>query len=202
MINVNSLKDFLIGIFGYPWYVLKEIAIIWTVFNFFHCLFGLFRSAFNAYNLKLLLGPNITLAKFITSGFFAVFLQTIFHELQSDSTQYKPPSPKKRRRHSVDSCTPHSQHKLNLLHKKFESFYKKFYSPEHNNSNKRYTSNLPVSIYQCYETPTNSRMKPDFLSLHFHSSQPNKLKRPHGTSPSNNSVGKDPDYQEMSEDLF
>ena len=93
--NGNYLKESLIGIIGYPWYVLKEIAIIWTVLNFLQCLFGLFRSAFNTYNLKSLLGPNITLAKIITSGFFGVFSQTIFHVLQSDSTQYKPPLPKK-----------------------------------------------------------------------------------------------------------
>ena len=89
--NGNYLKESLIGISGYPWYVLKEIAIIWTVFNFLQCLFGLFRSAFNAYNLKSFLGPNITLAKKKTSGFFGVFSQTIFHVLQSDSTQFKPP---------------------------------------------------------------------------------------------------------------
>ena len=34
LFNGNCLKDTLIGIFGYPWYVLKEIAIIRTVFNF------------------------------------------------------------------------------------------------------------------------------------------------------------------------
>ena len=114
LINGNYLKESLIGIFGYPWYVLKEIAIIWTVFNVLQCLFGLLRSAFNTYNLKSLLRPNITLAKITTSGSFGVFSQTIFHVLQSDSTQYKPPLPKKRRRHSIDSCTPHSQHELNL----------------------------------------------------------------------------------------
>ena len=30
LVNGNYLKESLIGIFGYPWYVLKEIAIIWT----------------------------------------------------------------------------------------------------------------------------------------------------------------------------
>ena len=66
------------GIFGYAWYVLKGIAIIWTVFNFLQCLFGLFRSAFNTYNLKSLLGPNITLAKIITTGkFWSVFTNNI-----------------------------------------------------------------------------------------------------------------------------
>ena len=35
IINGNYLKESLMGIFGYPWYVLKEIAIIWTVFNFY-----------------------------------------------------------------------------------------------------------------------------------------------------------------------
>ena len=34
IINGNYTKEFLIGIFGYPWYVLKEIAIILTVFKF------------------------------------------------------------------------------------------------------------------------------------------------------------------------
>ena len=129
LINGNYLKESLIGIFGYPWYVLKEIAIIWTVFNLLQCIFGLFGSALNTYNLQSLLGPNITLAKIFTSGFFGVFSQTIFHVLQSDSTQYKQPSPKKRLKHSVDSCTPHSQNELNLLHRKFENFYKKFSSP-------------------------------------------------------------------------
>ena len=54
LINDNYLKETLIGIFGYPWYVFKKIAIIWTVFKFLQCLFGLFRSAFNTYNLKSL----------------------------------------------------------------------------------------------------------------------------------------------------
>ena len=34
LINGYFLKESFIGIFGYPWYVLKAIAIIWTVFNF------------------------------------------------------------------------------------------------------------------------------------------------------------------------
>ena len=156
----------------------------------------------NTYNLKSLLGLNITLAKIITSGFLGVFSETIFHLLQSDSTQYKPPSPERRRRHSIDSCTPHSQHKLKLLHKKFENFYKQFSSPVHNNSNKRHTATLPASIYQCYETPTNSHMKPDFQSLHLHTFQPNKRKHSRGTSLSRDSLDKDPDYQEIPEDLF
>ena len=62
---------------------------------------------------------------------------------------------------------------MNLLHKKFENFYKKFSSPVHKNSNKRHTSTLPDSIYQCYETPIDSRTKPDFQSLHLLTFQPN-----------------------------
>ena len=58
LINRNYIKESLIGIFGYPWYVLKEIAIIWTVFNFLNCLFGLFRTEFNTYNLKSLLANH------------------------------------------------------------------------------------------------------------------------------------------------
>ena len=181
---------------------IKKITIIWTVFNFLQCLLGLFRSAFNTYNLKSLLGPNITLAKNITSGFFGVFSQKIFHVLQSDSTQYKQPSPKKRRRHSVDSCTPNSQRKLNLLHKKFENLYKKFCSPVNDNSKKHHISTLPASIYQCYETPMGSHRNTDFQLLQLRTFQPNKRKRSRGISHSRDSFGDDPDYQEIPEELI
>ena len=202
LIDGNYLKESLIGIFGYPLCVLKEIAIKWTVFIFSQCLFGLFRSLFNTYNLKPLLGPNTTLAKLITSGFFGVFCQTIFHVIQSDSTRNKPPSPKKRRRHSVDNCTPQFHNELDLLHKKFENFYKKSYSPVHNNSNKHHTSSLPTSIYQCYEKPIDSHKKPDFHSLQLHTFHPNKRKRSHGISLSRDSFDDDPDHQENPECSF
>ena len=135
-------------------------------------------------------GPKITLAEIITSGFFGVFSKTIFHVLQSDSTHYNSPSPKKRRCHSVDTCTLHSQHELNLLHEKFESFYKKSSSPVHNNSNKINTSTLPASVYQCYEKQINSRTKPDFQSLHLHTFQPNERKRSSEMSLSQDSLDK------------
>ena len=51
LINGNYLKESLIGIFGYPWYVIKELAIIWTVINFLQCLFGLFRSAITPHSV-------------------------------------------------------------------------------------------------------------------------------------------------------
>ena len=88
----------------------------------------------------------------------------------------------KRHRHSIDSCSPHSQHKLNLLHKKYENFDQKFSSPVHKNSNKRHISTLPASIYQCYETPTDSRTKPDFQSLHLHTFKSSERKRSRGIS--------------------
>ena len=181
---------------------IKNIDKIWPVFNLLQCLFGLFRSAFNTYISKSFFGPSITLATIIFSGFFGVFMRTIFLVLQSDSTQYKTPSHKKRRKHAVDSCTPHSQHELNLLHKKFENFLKKFSSPIHNNSNKRHTPTLPVSVYQCYETPIDSDMKPDFQSLQFQTFQCNKLEPSRGISLSRDSIEKDSDYQEKPEELL
>ena len=197
LINGSYLKESLIGTFGYPWYLIKEIAIIWTVFNLLQFIIGLFCNVLNTYNLKTLLGPNITLPKIITSGFFGIFSQTIVHVLQVDSTNYKSPSPKKRRRHSVESGTPHSHHELNQLHKKLENFYKKFSSPARNISIK-HTSTLPVSIYQCYESPVvQSRQKPDFQSLQLHTFQPNQRKRSHTVSISQDSFEEDPNYQEI-----
>ena len=45
-------------------------------------------------------------------------------------------------------------------------------------------------------------MKPDFQSLHLHTFQPIKRKRSRGTSLSRDSLDKDPDYQEIPEELF
>ena len=142
------------------------------------------------------------MAKIITSGFFGVISQTIFHVLQSDSTQYKTSSPTKRRRHSVASCTPHSQNEFNLLHKKFENFYKKLSSPVHKNSSKHHISTLPASIYQCYEIPMSSHRKPDFQSIQLHILQPNKRRRSRGISHSRDFFEDDPDYQEIPEELI
>ena len=60
LVNGNYIKETRIGIFGYPWYILKEIAIIWAVFNLLQVIFGLFRNDLNTYNLKALIGPNVT----------------------------------------------------------------------------------------------------------------------------------------------
>ena len=79
-------------------------------------------SKLNANNYKALLDPNITLAKIIPSRFFGVFSQTLFHVLQSDSSQYKPPFHKKQQKHSVESNIPHSQTELNLLQRKIKNF--------------------------------------------------------------------------------
>ena len=110
LINGCYLKEPLIGIFGYSWYVIKEIAIIWTVFNLLQFIFGLFRNVLNTYNLKTLLGAIIKLAKIITSGFCGIFSQTKFHLLQADSTHYKPPSLKKRK--DILSIVPLNTHNL------------------------------------------------------------------------------------------
>ena len=46
LINGNYLKESLIGIFGYPWYVLKELAIIWAVSNLLQCIFWTMSKSF------------------------------------------------------------------------------------------------------------------------------------------------------------
>ena len=123
----------------------------------------------------------------------------MFHVLQSDSTQLKPPSTERRQKHSVDNCTPHDKVELKLLHKKFEYFYKEFSSPVHNNSKKR-ASTLPTAVGQCYELTIESHKKPDFQSLYLHTFYPNKRNCSCGISLSRDSIQDDPDYQEIPEE--
>ena len=91
---------------------------------------------------------------------------------------------------------------MNLLHKKFENFYRKIFSPVHNNPNKHHTSTLPNSIRQCYDTPIDSRTKPDFQSVHLHTFQPNILKHSRGIFLSRDSFENYPDYQEIPEEFL
>ena len=121
----------------------------------FYSAYLVFCSSFNAYNLKPLLGPNITITKILIFGFLGIISQTIFLVLQSDSPQQKPTSPKQRRKHYFDSRPPHSQNNLKLI-----------FSPVHNNSNKHTASTLPTYIYERNESPVTSNRKPEFQSLH------------------------------------
>ena len=56
-------------------------------------------------------------------------------------------------------------------------------------------------MYQCYETTIDSRTKRNFQSLHLHTFQPNKFKTSREIYLSQDSNGKDPDYQEIQEPL-
>ena len=118
--------------------------------------------------------------------------------LQSDSSQYKPPSPKKRCKPSVYCKISHSQTALNLLHRNFENLYKNFSSPVHTNSNEHKTLTLPASIYESYDILVTSQRKPNFQSLHLDNSQPNKRKNSGGLSFSKDFFENDPDYQKIS----
>ena len=156
--------------FWIPLVRFKRNSHNWTVFKSLQFLFGLFRSEFNAYNLKSLLGPNVTSAKVITSAFFSVFSQNIFHVLLLDFFHCKPPSTKSRK-HSFVISTPHSLNELNLLNRKFENFHGKFSSTVHNNSSKHRASSLPTSNYECYVLPVESHQKIDYQSLTLHTLQ-------------------------------
>ena len=127
-----------------------------TVINILQCLFGVICSAFNAYNLKLLLGPDITLSKIFTSGFLEYFLKPLFIYYKLNPIIKNDHPQKSKQKPSVDSSTPHSQIELNLLKRSL-----KFPSPVHNNFNKQGASTLPTKI-KCCELPVESQPKPNF----------------------------------------
>ena len=60
-------------------------------------LIRLIWSAFNAYNLKILLGPNITLAKIVTKGLFWIIFTNYFLCTKNRLKELTQPSPMKKK---------------------------------------------------------------------------------------------------------
>ena len=92
---------------------------------------------------------------------------------------------------------PHSENGMNLLHKKFENFYKKF-----NKSNKHRASTLPTSKYECYEQPVEIHRKIDFQSLHLHTFYSNKRNCSRAKSLCEDFFEDVPDYQDVLEEFI
>ena len=99
-------------------------------------------------------------------------------------------------------CTqPHSEIELNLLDRKFEIVYTNF-SSVRNKSNKVSESTLSTSIQDCCELTIELQTQSVFKSLKLASCEPKRQKLFHAISLSRNFFEKDPDYQEIPEDLI
>ena len=73
----NNKKDQIITVFGWPWYILEKIAILYAMVNFLLFLFNIIIKFYNAFALHKALGKQVSLTRILLSGIFGIFSHTV-----------------------------------------------------------------------------------------------------------------------------
>ena len=112
------LKEQILPIFGWPWYVLEKMAIIYAMISMIMFITNLIIKFFNAFPIHKAIGKQASITKILLKGIFGIFSQTITqlvaqiqeeeensHDIDENYTHYGNHKPKKKRRfrrHSTD----------------------------------------------------------------------------------------------------
>ena len=71
------LKDQIINVFGWPWYILEKIAILFAMVNFLLFLFNIIIKIYNAFAIHKAIGKQVSLTRILLSGILGIFLHTL-----------------------------------------------------------------------------------------------------------------------------
>ena len=112
------LKEQIITIFGWPWYVLEKMAIIYAMISMILFITILIIKFYNAFAIHKAIGKQASITKILLTGIFGIFSQTLTqlvaqiqeeeensHDSDENCTHYGNNKPKKKhtfRRHSTD----------------------------------------------------------------------------------------------------
>ena len=112
------LKEQILKIFGWPWYVLEKMAIIYAMISMILFITHLIRKFYNAFAIHKAIGKKASITKILLSEIFGIFSQTLTqivaqiqeeeensHDSDENYTHYGNHKSKERqtfRRHSTD----------------------------------------------------------------------------------------------------
>ena len=71
------LKDRIISVFGWPWYILENIATLYAMVNFFTIRFNVIVKFYNAFAIHKAIGKQVSLTRILLSGIFGIFSHTL-----------------------------------------------------------------------------------------------------------------------------
>ena len=71
------LKDQIITVFGWPWYILENIAILYAMVNFLLFLFNIIIKFYNAFAIHEAIGKQVSLTRILLSGISGIFSHTL-----------------------------------------------------------------------------------------------------------------------------
>ena len=111
------LKEQILTIFGWPWYVLEKMAIIYARINMILFITNLIIKFYNAFAIHKAIGKQASITKILLTGIFGIFSQTLTqlvaqiqeeedsHDSDENYTHYGNYKPQKKHtfcRHSTD----------------------------------------------------------------------------------------------------
>ena len=112
------LKEQILTIFGWPWYVLEKMAIIYAMVSMILFITNLIIKFYNAFVINKAIGKQASITKILLTGIFGIFSQTLTQlvaQIQEEEessnnsdknyTHYGNHKPRKKhtfRRHSID----------------------------------------------------------------------------------------------------
>ena len=111
------LKEQILTIFGWPWYILEKMAIIYAMISMLLFIRNLIRKFYNAFAIHKAIGKQASITKILLTGIFGKFseiLTQLVAQIQEEEdsqdsdenyTHYRNHKPKKKhtfRRHSTD----------------------------------------------------------------------------------------------------
>ena len=87
----ESLKDQIITIFGWPWYILEKRAILYAMLSMLLFITNLIIKFYNEFAIHKAIGKQASITKILLTGIFGIFSQTLTQlvaEKQEDENDY------------------------------------------------------------------------------------------------------------------
>ena len=85
------LKDQILSIFGWPWYILEKMAIIYAIISMILFTTNLVIKFYNAFAIHKAIGKQASITKILLTGIFGIFSQTLTQlvaQIQEDDTSH------------------------------------------------------------------------------------------------------------------
>ena len=109
------LKDQILSIFGWPWYILEKMAIIYAMISMILFTTNLVIKFYNAFAIHKAIGKQASITKILLTGIFGIFSQFLTQlvaQIQEDDTSHDS--------HDSDNnyshYTKHNEHNKNRKH--------------------------------------------------------------------------------------
>ena len=85
------LKDQILSIFGWPWYILEKMAIIYAMISMILFTTNLVIKFYDAFAIHKAIGKQASITKILLTGIFGIFSQTLTQlvaQIQEDDTSH------------------------------------------------------------------------------------------------------------------